>query len=62
MSERHEGTAAAELKESAGAAEHKGEGTAAGLIGTAAAELNMSADAVSEGSAAAVFAAGGLEG
>jgi len=62
LSERLEGTAAAELEESAAAAELDGEGTAAGLIVTAVAELNKSPDAVSEGSAAAVFAAGGLEG
>ncbi len=50
LTERLDGTAAAELEESAAAAELEGEGTAARLIGTAAAELNKSPDAVSEGS------------
>ncbi len=59
LTERLGGTAAAELGESAAAAELEGEGTAAGLTGTAVAELNKSPDAVSAGSAAERLEVGG---
>ncbi len=62
-----ESAAAAELEESAAAAELEEsaaglEATTAGLIGTAAADLDKSADTVSEGSAAERPTVGDLEG